>query len=190
MASLDLHFVNELIEVRENQHGGYQGAPEIINGHRVGASINRSCLVMISALLQAFVEEVFQEISVEYLEIDQAGQDAYRKSFSRWGNPSDQNIRSLFLRLGITDVLDGLGWQRITNQRIRANLRNLNELRNQIAHGSRGLRLNQQRYSLSLVEVKRFRNFSRSDVTPWFPPAGIRAGRLFCASARLKQWAA
>ena len=28
------------------------------------------------------------------------------------------------------------------------------------------------------------------DVTPSFSPAGIRAGRLFCASARLKQWAA
>ena len=28
------------------------------------------------------------------------------------------------------------------------------------------------------------------DVTPSFPPAGIIAGRLFCASARLKQWAA
>jgi hypothetical protein len=28
------------------------------------------------------------------------------------------------------------------------------------------------------------------DVTPSFPPAGIRAGRLCCASARLKQWAA
>ena len=30
----------------------------------------------------------------------------------------------------------------------------------------------------------------RVGVTPSFPPAGIRAGRLFCASARLKQWAA
>ena len=29
-----------------------------------------------------------------------------------------------------------------------------------------------------------------ADVTPNFPPAGIRAERLFCASARLKQWAA
>jgi hypothetical protein len=29
-----------------------------------------------------------------------------------------------------------------------------------------------------------------ADVTPSFPPAGIRAWRLFCASARLKQWAA
>ena len=32
--------------------------------------------------------------------------------------------------------------------------------------------------------------FFGNDVTPRFPPAGIRAGRLFCASARLKQWAA
>jgi len=29
-----------------------------------------------------------------------------------------------------------------------------------------------------------------ADLTPSFPPAGIRAGRLFCAWARLKQWAA
>jgi len=32
--------------------------------------------------------------------------------------------------------------------------------------------------------------FIALDVTPSFPPAGIRAGRLFCASARLKQWPA
>ena len=159
MATLDLHFVNELIEVRENQHGGYPGAPEIINGHRVGASINRSCIVMLSALLQSFVEEAFQEASVEFLDIAEVGRVPYRKSFSRWGNPSDANIKSLFLRLGIADVLDELGWQRITNDRIRTNLQNLNHLRNQIAHGTRDLTLNGQRYSLSLAEVKRFRNF-------------------------------
>ena len=32
--------------------------------------------------------------------------------------------------------------------------------------------------------------FIAIDVTPSFPPAGIRVERLFCASARLKQWAA
>lgn len=32
--------------------------------------------------------------------------------------------------------------------------------------------------------------FGDPDVTPSFPPAGIRAVRLFCASAHLKQWAA
>jgi hypothetical protein len=42
----------------------------------------------------------------------------------------------------------------------------------------------------ALVEtIKKFRRIP-NDVTPSFPQAGIRAGRLFCASARLKQWAA
>jgi hypothetical protein len=159
VAGLDLHYVNELIAVRQEQHGGGQGAPEIINGHRVGASINRSIVVMLSALLQSFVEEVFHETSVEFLEIDAAGQGPYRKSFGRWGNPSDANIVALFLRLGVTDILHSLTWQRITNERIRSNLRQLNELRNQIAHGRRELRWNNQRYSLSLAEAVRLRNF-------------------------------
>ena len=33
-------------------------------------------------------------------------------------------------------------------------------------------------------------NMKKVDVPPSLPPAGIRAGRLFCASARLKAWAA
>jgi hypothetical protein len=159
MATLDLHYVNELIAVRQEQHGGGQGAPEIINGHRVGASINRSIVVLLSALLQSFVEELFQEISVELLEIDAAGEAPYRKSFGRWGNPSDSNIIALFLRLGVTDILADLSWQRITNERIRSNLKQLNELRNQIAHGRRELRWRNQKYSLSLAEAVRLRNF-------------------------------
>lgn len=126
MAELDLHYVNELIAVRVEQHGGGPGAPEIVNGHRVGASINRSCVVMLSALLQSFVEEVFQESSVELLGIEaEEAKVSYRKSYSRWGNPSDGNIKTLFHRLGVEDILEGLSWQRITNQRIRSNLRQL-----------------------------------------------------------------
>ncbi|MBA4795733.1 MAG: transposase, partial [Phenylobacterium sp.] len=38
-------------------------------------------------------------------------------------------------------------------------------------------------------EMKRLRQLKDDDLTPSLPPAGIRAGRLFCACARLKQWA-
>ena len=41
--------------------------------------------------------------------------------------------------------------------------------------------------SVAATQASRERD---TDVTPSFPPAGIRAGRLFCACARLKQWAA
>jgi len=42
----------------------------------------------------------------------------------------------------------------------------------------------------AVVERGRLHATGVGDVTPSFPPAGIRVGRLFCASARLKQWAA
>ena len=41
-----------------------------------------------------------------------------------------------------------------------------------------------------MAAIGRKYDVAERDVTPRFPPAGIRAGRLFCASARLKQWAA
>lgn len=43
---------------------------------------------------------------------------------------------------------------------------------------------------LSNAELQTVVGYLADDVTPSFPPAEIRAGRLFCASARLKQWAA
>lgn len=163
MVELDLHYVNELIEVRQDQHGRERGAPLIDNGHRVGASINRSCIVMISALLQSFVEEVFADVSSEYLNIEtDEEKSVYRRTFGRWGNPSDTNIRLLFNRLGIADVLGELTWQATTSERICKNLKQLNEIRNQVAHGKRNLRHNNRSYSLSLAEAVRFRNFARS----------------------------
>ncbi|HEX2815346.1 MAG TPA: hypothetical protein VHN39_03060 [Phenylobacterium sp.] len=51
MAKIDLFFVEELIEARKEQHGGLPGAPLVIDGHRVGTSISRSCIVMLSAQL-------------------------------------------------------------------------------------------------------------------------------------------
>src|SRR5690625_2595527 len=56
------------------------------------------------------------------------------------------------------------------------------------------------RFTLGLVFLVRHRLYDSGgtsqvlreagDVTPDFPPSGIRAERLFCAWARLKQWAA
>jgi RiboL-PSP-HEPN len=163
MVELDLHYVDELIAVRQDQHGGARGAPLIDNGHRVGASINRSCIVMISALLQSYVEEVFADVSGEYLGIETDEEKSiYRKTFGRWGNPSDTNIRLLFNRLGIANILGDLTWQATTPARICANLQQLNEIRNQVAHGKRNLRHNNRPYSLSLAEAIRFRNFACS----------------------------
>ena len=163
MAEIDLHFVDELIEVRRIQHGGGRGAPPIQGGHRIGTSINRSCIVMLSALLQSYVEEVFGEAArrtFPRLNVDDAHYEKYWKQMKDWGNPSGSNVRKLFLKIGILDVFDGLSWQGTNTEKIWTQLETLNQIRNQIAHGTRELRLSGRGYSLSLARVERYRNFA------------------------------
>lgn len=161
MAAIDLHFVDELISVRQQQQGGGVGAPPLIDGHRVGASINRSCVVMLSALLQGYVEAVFVECSQGTLPKLGSAQalKAYEASWRRWGNPSAENVDRLFVRLGVVRVLDGLSWRNCPTVRLRARLNEINAIRNQIAHGRLALTLNGAPFPLRFELVRRYRNF-------------------------------
>lgn len=161
MPSLDLYYVDELISVRQDQHGGGRGAPPIVDGHRVGTSVNRSCVVMLSALLQGFVEDVFIAISQEKFSKMKSDQDIqrYRTTLRNWGNPNPDNINSLFLRLFIDDVLSGLSWQKCDNDSLKSRLREINQIRNDIAHGKEDLKFNGKTISLSLSKVRTYRNF-------------------------------
>jgi hypothetical protein len=163
--SLSLNYIDEVIRVRKALHGGHRGAPRLIaHDMRAGASLNRSCIVLLSAQLQTFVEEVF-EAEVRHV-MPRLNSDAewkrYWKQVQRWGNPSDENIRKLFLGIGLPDVLHGLSWQRSTTAKIKENLKLLNEVRNDIAHGKAQLRFNDQPYNLTLAEVVRLRNFAEN----------------------------
>ena len=165
MAQINLHYVNELITVRQQQHGGGQGAPPIQGGHRVGSSINRSCIVMLSAMLQAYVEEVFHAAAKRAfpaLAANQAAFDQYWNQMKSWGNPSDANIKNLFIKLGIPDVFAGLSWQRTPTASVTKMLGELNQIRNRIAHGNRHLTLNGNPYSLRLADVITYRNMTSS----------------------------
>ncbi len=160
---IDLHYVNELIAVRQNQHGGGGGAPPIINGQRVGASINRSCVVMLSALLQTHVEDVFKEAARRVfpaLNANPPAFDRYWNLIKNWGNPSDANIIGLFILVGIPDVFDRLSWQGTNNADIRRRFDEINQIRNRIAHGNRQLTVNNVPFSLTLAKVITYRNLA------------------------------
>lgn len=158
---LDLHYVDELIAVREEQHGGQPGAPIMVNGYREGQSINRSCIVMLSALLQVYVEEVFIACSVEALpKLENAeAKEQYRLTFRHWGNPSAENVQRLFSRLAIGDVLEDLRWQKCTPRIVRNKLDDLNTIRNSIAHGVKDITVRNRPLSLTLARVKAYRSF-------------------------------
>ncbi|WP_430436898.1 HEPN domain-containing protein [Oceanibaculum nanhaiense] len=163
---IDLHFVDELIAARRVQHGGGRGAPRIVgNGQRIGASINRSCIVMLSALLQAHVDSVFRQCApTVFPEFSRSGDayDAFLEAARKAGNPNPSNIKSLFRRIGVPDVMDGLAWRRgrshnVSNATIVSSLDEINQVRNRIAH-SQPLTLNGAPYQLNLVDVTRLRN--------------------------------
>lgn len=111
---LSLTLVDELIAARRNLHGGARGAPRrLVDGNHEGRALNRACVVMLSSTMQAYVGDVFIECSEKAFGrvLTDAEHKAYSKTWSRWGNPSDENIIGLFRRLGIHDVFDGLSWQ-------------------------------------------------------------------------------
>ncbi len=165
MTELNLTYVDELISVRQVQHGGARGAPKRVeDGSREGASINRSSIVLLSALLQSYIQEVFETAAKQALPALAADHvwESYWKQMKGWGNPSADNIMNLFLKIGIHDVLNGLSWQNCKNSLIRSRLNQLNHVRNSIAHGSTALRVNNAEYSLTLAKVKTFRNFAEA----------------------------
>ena len=162
--SLDLHYVNELIDIRREALGAGQGAPPIINGVRAGQSINRSCVVMISALLQAYVEEVFVACAAEVLPrlADEDSLTEFRRTGSRIGNPSPENIKKAFWRLGCRNVLADLSWRNSDNAKVLLRLNELVQLRNQIAHGNSSLAILGNPVSLRLSRVEVLRNFAKA----------------------------
>jgi hypothetical protein len=119
--------------------------------------------VLLSALLQSYVQEVFEIAAKEALPNLRNDQvwDTYWKQMKSWGNPSADNITSLFLKIGIDDVLGKLSWQNCDNALVRRRLNELNQVRNSIAHGADTLKVNGKKYTLTLQRVGRFRNFAR-----------------------------
>lgn len=160
MANLTLSAVDEMILLRK----GKPGKPVLFaDGSAEGEAIIRSTVVMLSASLQVFIEDVFTETSIKALgEFDsEEALDRYRSTWKRWGNPSADNITNLFRRLGIDDVLEGLSWTGQGTKALKKNLNEINQIRNSVAHGG-PLKLNGQRFDLGTNQNERWRNVART----------------------------
>lgn len=159
---LSLILIDELIAARRNLHGGNVGAPRrLVDGQHEGSALNRACVVMLSSALQAFVGDVFLSCSEKAFgrRLNPVERKAYYTTWNRWGNPSDTNIVALFLRLGVTDVFDGLSWQGQSTSNLKKNLDTINQVRNRIAHGQ-PIQVNGQPYALRLYGITRWRNLA------------------------------
>ncbi len=159
MAALD--DVDELLRAHRLVTGGNPGAPPITNGARVGASLLRAATTMISAALQTEVEDVFKEaLPLTFDHFNAAERERYWKDCKKnWGNPNPENIRSLFFRLGFSDALDDLRWQKCSNAKVTSTLDAINQVRNRIAHGQ-PLTVDGQSFRLTRPIVSGWRAFA------------------------------
>lgn len=112
-----------------------------LRGRRWGMdALNRAGIVLLTAHLEGYLEDLFKEAAeavvnarfdTQYYDLQSfAGQ-----AITRFHNPSPQNVKELFMRLGIRDLLDTVEWAGVPNGEVRKHLGDLVSLRNQIAHG-------------------------------------------------------
>jgi hypothetical protein len=112
----------------------------------------------LTAHLEGYIEDLFAEASgmVASAVFDTAhyNVDAFvTQATAPFRNPSPQNIKDLFARLGLPDVLATIRWGTLSNDDIRKRLNELVQLRNKIAHG--------QRPSVTSSQLRREVSFAR-----------------------------
>lgn len=138
-SEIQLAKVDDLIEARIRFHLLEKADPSKVKAtQEQGKSIIEAAVVMLSAALQAFFEDVFLESSIKCFgrPLNSEEMQKYRKTFERWGNPNADNVVRLFGRLAVADVFEGLNANlggKGTNPRTM--LDELNSARNCIAHG-------------------------------------------------------
>jgi RiboL-PSP-HEPN len=112
-----------------------------VRGRRWGvAALNRAGIVLLTAHLEGYVEDLFEEgataLASNSFDMNEYDVHAFvAQATGSFRSPKPQNIKDLFTRLGLTDVLGTVQWGNLLNSDVRKRLGDLVALRNEIAHG-------------------------------------------------------
>jgi len=98
-------------------------------------ALNSASIALLSGHLQGFIVDLFKEVAHIILGGKIRDVQALIDSTNTRGNPNPSNINKLFGALGFPRILDGISWQRMSNDALLRKLQNFNELRNKIVHG-------------------------------------------------------
>ena len=123
--------VDELVEA----HGALTGTAR--GRRRKGPAITRAGVVLLTAAMEAFVEELFEEACDKVFAVlaDEERKALYKETSRRLNTANVQNTNLLFFNLGVPWILSGVRWQNCSNAYFCERLDRLIETRGRIAHG-------------------------------------------------------
>lgn len=99
-------------------------------------ALNNAAIALLSAHFQGYLTDIFSETVRQLLHGYVEDDETVVNAAPTRGNPNQQNINRLFAGIGFADVVSQVSWQRMSNESVKRNLRELNELRNRIVHGT------------------------------------------------------
>jgi hypothetical protein len=100
-------------------------------------AIHRASIVLMSAHLEGYIEDVYEEAANILLAGKVRDLGALVADAQFWfQNPKARKVESLFRTIGLSKILDGVSWRRSNNKSVRKRLDGFVDLRNDIAHGN------------------------------------------------------
>ena len=101
-------------------------------------ALNRAAIVLLSAQLQGYIEDVYDEAAEFLLGSKVKDIGVLRKHGKNgFGHPHSRAVDGLFASLGLAKMTGGIEWSGFRNDQVKGRLKELIQLRNKIAHGER-----------------------------------------------------
>ncbi len=130
-----LQEVDEIVAARDAICPTGAGRP----ARQKGAAVISGGTVLLSALLEGFLEELY-ELAVDelYQHIPVGDRTELKEHTSRRNNNANvHQVNTLYFYLGVPWVMSHrkMRWQKCSNAKVQERLRNLSKARNQLAHG-------------------------------------------------------
>ena len=128
---------------------------------RKGAAVMRGAVVLLSAAIEAYVEDIYDE-AVDLVFASQPALDRRKlkdDTSARLNNASVFNVNRLYFNVGFPWIMQNgkLHWQKFNNQAVRDTLDAIVKARNNIAHG--------ESYSVRKPTVLKWRNYAKRMAT-------------------------
>jgi hypothetical protein len=126
--------IDEVVSARDAICSAGAGKPAL----QKGAAVIRAGTTLLSAVFEAFVEELYEKsLDILHPTLPAEVKELKRYTSEKNNNANNHQVNNLFFYVGIPWIMQSnkIRWQKFSNKKVRETLGNLSTARNKIAHG-------------------------------------------------------